>query len=108
MLGRAVARLETQGSAGGDQGDRQVAVDVRVHARDRELERRDLAARAALEEGAPGARRLPRVPLERRAGLEEEVGEAQVERLDERAVLERACVELGGNTLGHLAVEARK
>jgi endonuclease G len=66
---------------------REIAVDVRAHPRERELDRRDSPVFSAIHQGAPRGGGRARA---REAGLdaiEVEVGEHHVEPLDPRAVL---------------------
>ena len=108
VLLRAVAQVEPERAAGVDERDRQIAVDVRVHARDGELDRRDVPSVRAARRAVATPRGPARLAGERRKGGEEEVGEAEVERLEEGVVLERMRVELGGDAFRHLAVEPRE
>ena len=77
---RAVARRhDVERAAGLDERDRQVAVDVCVHARERELDRGDPASRARLEQRRPRAWRPLRPEHVRLQGAQVEVREDDVE-----------------------------
>ena len=85
VLGRAALGLEPALEQRGDERDRQVVVDVGVHARQRELQRRHARAPARVEQRPPrvaGARRVDRGEVQ--------VGEHDVEPGEERRVLELA------------------
>ena len=96
---------EAELPAGRHERDREVAVDVRVHARERELERRDPAARARLEEWQPGSRGLRGIALEGVEGGEEEVGEDDVEPCQEAGIGERQTLEAGLHAAGDGQIE---
>src|SRR5207244_10982756 len=88
--------------------DGQVAVDVRVHAGERELERRGSPARASLEERHPRTGRAPRVALVRVERGEEVAREDDVEPREAALVREVADGGLRLDALRHLAVEPRE
>src|SRR3954452_13487394 len=103
MLWRSRPELDAARLARRNEREREVAVDVRVHARQRELQWCNPAS------GAPGKERHPCPRRKRRAvhvgieGLEEEVREDDVESLEKGLVGERASGQLGRDSLRHLS-----
>ena len=95
VLHRVPSGSEAELPAGRHERHRKVTVDVRVHPRERELERLDAAARSCLEERQPGAWRLSRVTLEGVERGEVEVGEDDVEPCQEAGVAEGEAREPG-------------
>jgi len=90
--------------AGRVQRQREVVVDVRVHARQRELDRGDALASARLEQRRPGVRHriAPRVAVD---GGEVQPGEAHVEGGQVRLVGEAARAGLRAHLPGHRQVQ---
>ena len=100
------AELDATLLARRDERDRQIAVDVRVHAGECELQRRDPGRRARRTAGpGRGRRRRAFVGLD---GGEEEVGEDDVEPLEEGRPGEGRERELRVDALRHLAVQPRE
>ena len=89
-LRRVAVRLDARGVHDRDDAERQVAVDVRVHPRQRELELGDAVRSARVEQRAPGARR--RRAARRVVGdrVEQLLGRDRAELAQEERVLERA------------------
>src|SRR4051794_3213067 len=88
VLRRVGARLDPASDAHRTDADRKVVVDVRVHAGERVLDRRDVPFVTGLEERLPGVVRKPGRELcavtRRVEGGEVRTGEVQVERREER------------------------
>ena len=77
-----------------------------VHPGQRELERRDAPPRPSVERRRPGGGRPRGILIVRLERREEELREPDVERLDEAGIGDLLARQLGGDALGHLAVEA--
>ena len=105
MLRAVLARGDVQRREGPDQRDGQIPVDVRVHAREGELDRRDGLAGARLEKGCPGVRRGRRVRFERAQGREVEIGEDDVQVRQEERVSEGGLPHARQHALGHLEIQ---
>ncbi len=108
VLARALLEPDPELAARGDEGDRQVAVDVRAHPGQRELERCDPACRARLDERRPGAGHGGRVGPRGIERTEEEAGEDDVEVREELRILKDEAAELLLDALGHRQIEVRE
>ena len=98
VLGRAAP-----GGAGGHHREREVVVDVRVHARQRELDGQDPGVRTALDQGRPGLGDRAVRGQVRRDG-QEQPREPHVQLLGERRVRERAVRDAQRDQRGDLAI----
>src|SRR5688572_7209767 len=105
VLRAAAHGCNVERAAGVDERERQVAVDVRVHARERELDRGDAAARARLEQRGPRARRPLGPEHVRSERAKVEVREDDVEPPREARVRERPRPHALVDRLRHGAVE---
>jgi hypothetical protein len=108
VLGRAVAEADAEVSAGRHERHRKVAVDVRVHPGERELERCDPAIGPPREQRHPrprSARRITLICLERG---KEQACEGDVEALEEGRVRDVVRGHVRADALGHLPVEVRE
>ena len=103
---RARPQLDAELTAGGHNRHGQVAVDVRVHAREGELDGGDATLRTGSEERSPGRRRGARASRVGIDGSEEQAGKDEVEPLEKAWIRERALLEAVLYVLGHLPVEA--
>ena len=88
VLAGALLELDPELAAGRDECDREVAVDVRAHPGQRELERRDPVRGALIDQRRPRAGHAGRVGAGCVEGAEEEVGEDDVEPREEVRIAE--------------------
>ncbi|MGA3155413.1 MAG: hypothetical protein ABSD40_23880 [Streptosporangiaceae bacterium] len=96
--------------AGADDGERQVVVDVGVHAGQGELDRLDPGRGSLLDQRPPGQRHRRRI-AGRAGGGEVEIGEGHVQGGHEGGVGEEPLAQLAVHLAGHAevhAVEARQ
>jgi hypothetical protein len=94
-----------QGRAGADHRDRQVVVEVGVHARQRELDRLDPRHGALLDQRPP-RQRLRRRGASSAGGGEVQVRERHIQLGHERRVSEEALAEPAVHLPGHVQVHA--
>jgi len=105
MMRAVEAQVVAELPGGGDERDRKVVVDVRVHPRHRELQRRDSRLQALLKQRRPDARHraLCGVGLDR---VEVELCEDRGEPGEEGGVLEAVVGELGPHSARDGKIEA--
>ena len=106
VFGRAVGQLELQLPTRRNERHRKVAIDVRVHAGQCELEWCDAAARLLLEQRHPCGWSTRRVALVRVVRGKKQIGKADIKAFEKLRICEISRRELRVHTLGHLAIEA--
>ena len=105
VLCAAVAGGDLERVAGLDDPDREVVVDVGVHAGERELDRGDPPSPSRLEQRRPRPRDRPRIALEVIERAEVGVAEAHGELLEELGMGELARFQAHDHDARHLEVE---
>ncbi len=108
VLRRAVLDFDGKLPCGRHKRDGKVAVDVRVHPREGELERRDPAPAARLEQRRPRVRLRAGPRLKGVERVEEQPREDDVEPLDEPGVVEHRPVEIDLHALRDREIEPRE